>query len=135
MGITTQLKRIDMLRDTDAVATIAVKDLGKAARFYEETLGLSRADAEDDEALVFESGDTTINVYQSSFAGTNKATALTWVVDDVEDVVDTLKAKGVKFEHYDLPDTTREGDIHVSGDIRVAWFKDPDGNILSVANR
>ena len=124
-----------MLRDTDAVATIAVKDLGKAARFYEETLGLSRADGEDAEALVFESGDTTINVYQSSFAGTNKATALTWVVDDVEDVVDSLKAKGVKFEHYDLPDTTREGDIHVSGDIRVAWFKDPDGNILSVANR
>ena len=135
MGISTQLKRIDMLRDTDAVATIAVKDLGKAARFYEETLGLSRADGEDAEALVFESGDTTINVYQSSFAGTNKATALTWVVDDVEDVVDSLKAKGVKFEHYDLPDTTREGDIHVSGDIRVAWFKDPDGNILSVANR
>jgi catechol 2,3-dioxygenase-like lactoylglutathione lyase family enzyme len=135
MGITTQLKRIDMLRDADAVATLAVKDLDKAATFYEETLGLSRADAEDDEALVFESGDTTINVYQSSFAGTNKATALTWVVDDVEDVVDTLKARGVKFEHYDLPDTTREGDIHVSGDIRVAWFKDPDGNILSVANR
>ena len=124
-----------MLRDIDAVATIAVKDLGKAARFYEETLGLSRADGEDDEALVFESGDTTINVYQSSFAGTNKATALTWVVEDVEDVVDTLKAKGVKFEHYDLPDTRHEGDVHVSGDIKVAWFKDPDGNILSVVNR
>ena len=135
MGITTQLKRIDMLRDTDAVATLAVKDLDKAATFYEETLGLSRADGEDDEALVFESGDTTINVYQSSFAGTNKATALTWVVDDLEDVVDTLKARGVKFEHYDLPDTTRKGDIHVSGDIKVAWFKDPDGNILSIANR
>ena len=51
-----------MLRDTDAVATLAVKDLGTAARFYEETLGLSRAGAEDDEAIVFESGDTTINV-------------------------------------------------------------------------
>ena len=124
-----------MLRETDAVATLAVKDLDKAARFYEETLGLSRADGEGDEALVFESGDTTINVYRSRFAGTNKATALTWVVDDVEDVVDTLRARGVKFEHYDLPETTREGDIHVSGDIRVAWFKDPDGNILSVANR
>jgi hypothetical protein len=56
-------------------------------------------------------------------------------VDDVEDVVRTLKGKGVKFEHYDLPDTRREGDVHVSGDIRVAWFKDPDGNILSVVNR
>ena len=84
---------------------------------------------------MFESGDTTINVYQSSFAGTNKATALTWAVDDVEDAVRTLKAKGVKFEHYDLPDTRREGDVHVSGDFKVAWFKDPDGNILSLVNR
>ena len=124
-----------MLRETDAVATLAVKDLGVAARFYEETLGLSRAGADDNEVIVFESGDTTINVYRSSFAGTNKATALTWPVDDVDDVVRTLKGKGVKFEHYDLPDTRREGDVHISGDIKVAWFKDPDGNILSVVNR
>jgi catechol 2,3-dioxygenase-like lactoylglutathione lyase family enzyme len=124
-----------MLRDTDAVATLAVKDLGAAARFYEETLGLSRAGSEDDEVVVLESGDTKINVYRSSFAGTNKATALTWKVDDVEDVVRTLQAKGVKFEHYDLPETTRKGDLHISGDVKVAWFKDPDGNILSVVNR
>jgi catechol 2,3-dioxygenase-like lactoylglutathione lyase family enzyme len=124
-----------MLRDTDAVATLAVKDLGVAARFYEETLGLSRAGSEDDEVAVFESGHTKINVYRSSFAGTNKATALTWTVDNVEDVVRTLQAKGVKFEHYDLPETTREGDLHISGDVKVAWFKDPDGNILSIVNR
>lgn len=124
-----------MLQDTDAVATLAVKDLGVAAKFYEETLGLSRAGTEDGEAILFESGGTTINVYRSSFAGTNKATALTWAVDDVDDVVRTLKGKGVKFEHYDLPDTRREGDVHVSGEVKVAWFKDPDGNILSVVNR
>ena len=124
-----------LLRDTDAVATLAVKDLNAAARFYEETLGLSRGDAEDSESIVFESGDTIINVYRSKFAGTNKATALTWAVDDVEDVVRTLKAKGVKFEHYDLPEMTRQGDVHVAGGIKVAWFKDPDGNILSVMNR
>jgi catechol 2,3-dioxygenase-like lactoylglutathione lyase family enzyme len=124
-----------MLRDADAVATLAVTDLAAAARFYEGTLGLNRAGEEDGEVIVFESGDTTINVYRSSFAGTNKATALTWVVDDVEDVVRTLKAKGVRFEHYEFPETTREGDVHVSGDIKVAWFKDPDGNILSVVNR
>ena len=123
-----------LLSDTDAIATIAVKDVRTAARFYEETLGLSRAGSEDNEAVVFESGDTRINVYRSSFAGTNRATALTWTVDDVEDVVRTLKAKGVRFEHYDLPETRREGDVHISGDIKVAWFKDPDGNILSVVN-
>ena len=127
-----------MLRNTDAVATLAVKDLDAAARFYEEKLGLSRADdedAEDTESIAFESGDTTINVYRSSFAGTNKATALTWSVDDVEDIVGTLKRKGVKFEHYDMPDAKHEGDVHVFGDLKVAWFKDPDGNILSVMNR
>ena len=124
-----------MLRNTDAVATLAVKDLDVAARFYEGTLGLRRADAEDQESLIFESGDTTINVYRSTFAGTNKATALTWTVDDVDDVVRELKSKGVSFEHYDLPDTSRRGDVHISGDIKVAWFKDPDGNILSVVNR
>ena len=124
-----------MLRDTDAVATLAVKDLDAAARFYEETLGLSRAGGEDEEVIVFESGDTMINVYRSSFAGTNKATALTWSVDDVDQVVRTLKGKGIKFEHYDLPETRREGDVHISGDVKVAWFKDPDGNILSLVNR
>jgi catechol 2,3-dioxygenase-like lactoylglutathione lyase family enzyme len=124
-----------MLRDADAIATIAVKDLRAATRFYEDTLGLSRAGVEDNEVVVFESGGSTINVYRSRFAGTNQATALTWAVDDVEEVVRTLKAKGVEFEHYDLPETRREGDLHISGDVTVAWFKDPDGNILSVVNR
>ena len=123
-----------MLRDADAVTMLAVKDLGKAAKFYEETLGLSRSGEEGNEVIMYESGDTTINVYRSSFAGTNKATALTWAVDDVDEVVRTLKSKGVTFERYDMPDTRHEGDVHVAGDMRVAWFKDPDGNILSVAN-
>lgn len=124
-----------LLRETGAIATLAVKDIEAAAKFYEGTLGLRRSGSEGEEVVVYESGDTTINVYKSRFAGTNKATALTWAVDDVEDVVRNLKAKGVRFEHYDLPDTKREGDVHVSGDVHVAWFKDPDGNILSVVNR
>jgi hypothetical protein len=45
-----------------------------------------------------------------------------------------LKAQGVSFEHYEMPGTTLQGDIHVSGDMKAAWFKDPDGNILCVAN-
>ena len=124
-----------MLRDADAVAMVAVKDLGKAAKFYEETLGLNRVDAEGQEVVVYESGDTKLNVYRSSFAGTNKATAVTWTVDDIDDVVRTLKSKGVTFERYDMPNTKHDGDVHVAGHMKVAWFKDPDGNILSVANR
>jgi len=125
-----------MLRDADAVATVAVKDLKVAGQFYRDTLGLEQVASEGDEAIAFGSGDTTINVYRSNFAGTNKATAVTWTVgDDVEGVVRTLKAKGVRFEHYDMPNVKREGDIHVAGDLKVAWFKDPDGNILNIVNR
>jgi catechol 2,3-dioxygenase-like lactoylglutathione lyase family enzyme len=124
-----------MLAKTDAVANIAVQNLGTARKFYEDTLGLTPVDGEGDELMTFRSGNTIINVYQSQYAGTNKATAVTWGVgEDVEAVVRGLKAKGVKFEHYDMPEMTRSGDIHVAGDMKVAWFKDPDGNILHITN-
>jgi catechol 2,3-dioxygenase-like lactoylglutathione lyase family enzyme len=123
-----------MLGNRDATANIAVRDLETARRFYEETLGLTPVDAESEEVIVFRSGNSTMNVYRSDYAGTNQATAVTWAVDDVEDEVRTLRAKGVSFEHYDMPEMTREGDIHVSGDFKTAWFKDPDGNILNITN-
>jgi catechol 2,3-dioxygenase-like lactoylglutathione lyase family enzyme len=125
-----------MLGNKDAVANVAVKDLETARRFYEGTLGLEPIDGLEGEVIVFRSGRSTLNVYRSQYAGTNQATAVTWAVgDDAEGVVRALKAKGVSFEHYDMPGVTRAGDIHVAGDIKVAWFKDPDGNILNIINR
>jgi catechol 2,3-dioxygenase-like lactoylglutathione lyase family enzyme len=125
-----------MLRDTDAVANLAVKDLKVAKKFYEETLGLEPVDAEGDEVVVYRSGKTTLNVYRSNEAGTNKATAVTWAVgDEVKPLVRSLKAKGVKFEHYDMPGLSLDGDIHVGYGMQVAWFKDPDGNILNLVSR
>lgn len=121
-----------MLGDKDAAANIAVRDLENARKFYENTLGLKQIDAEGEELIVFRSGKTTINVYRSQYAGTNKATAVTWEVGDVDDTVRALKAKGVTFEHYDVPGMKREGDVHLGGDMKVAWFKDPDGNILNI---
>ena len=124
-----------MLGDKDAVANIAVKNLETAKKFYEETLGLTQIGAEGQEVIIFRSGSSTIYVYKSQYAGTNQATALTWVVGkDIEGVVQELKAKGVTFEHYNMPDVTREDDIHVAGNMKVAWFKDPDGNILNIIN-
>ena len=124
-----------MLGNKDAMATIAVKDLGVASRFYEGTLGLKRAATEGDGAIVYKTGQSTVLVYQSQYAGTNRATAATWNLgDDVEAVVKALKAKGVAFEHYDLPDTTRKGDVHLAGRLKVAWLKDPDGNILALVS-
>jgi len=124
-----------MLGNKDAVANIAVRSLETAKKFYEGTLGLKQVDAEGEELIVFRSGNSLLNVYRSKYAGTNKATAVTWVVgDDVEGVVRALKAKGVAFEHYDMPGLTRQGDVHVGHDMKVAWFKDPEGNILNIVS-
>lgn len=124
-----------MLNDKDAIAMIAVRDVKAAARFYEGTLGLTRLSTEGDEVITYRSGDSALNVYHSQYAGTNKATAVVWNVgDEIESVVDALKSKGVVFEHYDMPGLTLQGDVHVGGDMKVAWFKDPDGNILSVVS-
>jgi catechol 2,3-dioxygenase-like lactoylglutathione lyase family enzyme len=124
-----------MLGTRNASANLAVRDIAVARRFYEDTLGLQQVDAEGDELVVFRSGDTVLNVYRSQFAGTNQATAVTWVVGDrLDDEVCALQDKGVRFEHYDMPGMTRDGDIYRCGDMRVAWFKDPDGNILNVVS-
>lgn len=124
-----------MLNQKDAVATIAVRSLAKAREFYEKTLGLTPVETAEEGVTGFKSGGSSVLVYESQFAGTNKATAATWIVgSDLDAIVDTLRSRGVTFEHYDLPGTTRKGDIHEAGNTRVAWLKDPDGNILSLVN-
>jgi catechol 2,3-dioxygenase-like lactoylglutathione lyase family enzyme len=123
-----------MLGDTDVMIMVAVKDLGETTAFYEKTLDLTRV-GENPGGVEYRSGASRLFVYESEFAGTNKATSAVWQVDDLEATVRALKAKGVAFEHYDdLPDTTRDGDIHAAGAFRIAWFKDPTGNIFEVNN-
>lgn len=117
-----------MLGKADATPMIAVKDIDRARKFYEETLGLTAK-----EVLTVQSGSTPITVYRSEFAGTNKATALTFEVEDIEGEVRELKDKGIFFEKYDLEGLTPKGDIYEGeGGFKTAWFKDPDGNILSL---
>ena len=125
-----------MLGTKQTAANIAVKDLARARKFYEGTLGLHKVGEEGDELVAYKSGDALIYVYRSEHAGSNKATALTWNAGgDVESEVKALKAKGVAFEHYDnMPGMKVRGDLHVGHDMKIAWFKDPDGNILSIAS-
>jgi predicted enzyme related to lactoylglutathione lyase len=124
-----------MLAAKDAVATIAVTDLDRAKAFYGEVLGLEAEDGEMPEQVAsFRSGGSSIIVYRSDYAGTNQATAVTWTVDNVDTEVEALKSKGVTFEHYNMPQVKLEGDVHVAGSIRNAWFKDPDCNILSIVS-
>jgi catechol 2,3-dioxygenase-like lactoylglutathione lyase family enzyme len=126
-----------MLSDKEAIATVAVRDLKVAAAFYEGKLGLKVHASEGDQVLGYRTGATRLNVYVSEFAGSNHATAVTWPVgDELEAIVRELRAKGVVFEHYDdIPQLKREGDIHLGGGLKVAWFKDPDGNILNLVSR
>lgn len=117
-----------MLKDHDPAAIVAVTDIGRAKDFYANTLGLDLVE-ENDNVCQFRTGATTLVVYKSDFAGTNKANAVVWGVGaEVEDIVATLKSRGVSFEHYEGMEL--RGDIHVSGDFKMVWFKDPDGNIL-----
>jgi catechol 2,3-dioxygenase-like lactoylglutathione lyase family enzyme len=124
-----------MLANKDVAANIAVKDLTRAQKFYAGTLGLKEAGREGEEVIAYRSGNSTVLVYRSEFAGTNKATCMTWVVgDEVDQIARELKSKGVAFEHYDMPGLKLEGDVHVGHGMKVAWFKDPDGNILNIVS-
>ncbi|HEX5744450.1 MAG TPA: VOC family protein [Candidatus Saccharimonadales bacterium] len=124
-----------MLGNNDVCACLAVKDMDAATKFYKETLGLEVAD-ESPGGTFFKSGSGGVFVYPSQFAGSNKATAAAWQVDDVEAAVEELKGKGVAFEQYDdMPEVERDGDIHKMGDLKAAWFRDPDGNILNIVNQ
>jgi catechol 2,3-dioxygenase-like lactoylglutathione lyase family enzyme len=122
-----------MLADTEVLATIAVKNLAAAKKFYEGTLGFKPTGPSEQPSVVnYASGKSRFLVYESQFAGTNKATAATWEVGkQVTTLAKDLAAKGVKFEHYDMPGAKLEGDVHVMGEMKVAWCKDPDGNILA----
>jgi catechol 2,3-dioxygenase-like lactoylglutathione lyase family enzyme len=128
-----------MLGDKSAAATLAVKDIGAARKFYESTLGLTQLEGgpQNPSAVLYRSGSSAVLVYESSYAGTNQATAASWAVgDEFDAIVQSLKEKGVTFERYDdLPGATRDGDVHVMGDLKSVWFKDLDGNILNLIDQ
>src|SRR6185503_8992236 len=112
-----------MLGDKEAVATLAVKDLKAARKVYEGVLGLKPVGPENPDAMTYKSGSSSVIVYGSQYAGTNQATGANWLVGkDIEKIVAGLKERGVVFEHYDIPQMTRQGDLHVIGDFKTAWF-------------
>lgn len=125
-----------MLGRKNVVATVAVRDMAVAEKFYGGTLGLRRVASEGEEAVEYEAGSSRLLVYRSQYAGTNRATAVTWMVgSDVDEIARALKAKGVVFQRYDMPGAMLEGDVYVFGDLRNAWFEDPDGNVIALVSR
>ena len=121
-----------MFGDKSSSAIVAVSDLARARRFYEDTLGLD-VTLDTEEVLTFRTGATSLNVYRSSEAGTNRANAAVWGVGaDFGAVVDELRGRGVTFEEYPGLGMEIAGGVHSTGDFKAIWFKDPDGNILHV---
>jgi catechol 2,3-dioxygenase-like lactoylglutathione lyase family enzyme len=127
-----------MLSDFTPSATIAVKNLKAVRSFYEGILGFEPIGSALRGAQAFKAGNGTVVIYESQFAGTNQATGVTWSLGEhFNDMVKALDAKGVPFEHYTLPGIALEGHVHVAKEgspSRVAWFKDPDGNLHNLNN-
>src|SRR5687768_17069649 len=95
------LKEKLLLRDKPSSAIVAVRDLDRAREFYAETLGLEPADGAEEGVLAFRTGATQLIVYQSEFAGTNKANAVVWTAGgDFDAIADQLRDQGVTFEEY-----------------------------------
>jgi catechol 2,3-dioxygenase-like lactoylglutathione lyase family enzyme len=121
-----------MLKGYDTATMIPTKDLEKTRRFSEDVLGFS-VNSEDPGGITYQSGGTQFNLYPTQFAGTAQHTLIGWNVDDVESVVDELTSKGVTFEQYDTEGLkTNAKGIAEMGPEKGAWFKDPEGNILSL---
>ncbi|MDF2702866.1 MAG: Glyoxalase/bleomycin resistance protein/dioxygenase [Rubrobacteraceae bacterium] len=117
-------------------AGLAVSDMGRAREFYEGTLGLSVSIDSGDNVQYRCAEGSVMHVYLSpEHAGNSTATLASWGVDDVESVVDELTEKGVAFERYEEGSivTDEKGIATFEGGARVAYFTDPDGNTLSIA--
>jgi predicted enzyme related to lactoylglutathione lyase len=121
-----------MLQRSPLYAYLPAKDVDRARKFYEEKLGF-RPKQEIAGGIVYEfGGGTACFLYPTANAGTSKASQAFWQVDDVEREVADLKARGVKFEEYDVPEMKTVNGIATGGGAKTAWFRDTEGNILAV---
>jgi catechol 2,3-dioxygenase-like lactoylglutathione lyase family enzyme len=125
------------LSDHRVEAVIAVSDLDVAQRFYEGQLGLAPG-AREEQGVRYPCADgSAIFVYRSpEHAGGSSATLAGWFVDDLDATMRDLAARGVVFEHYDLPGlhTDERGVFHAAA-FKAAWVRDPDGNTLAITER
>jgi catechol 2,3-dioxygenase-like lactoylglutathione lyase family enzyme len=128
-----------MLGKAEIAAIVPVSDIDKAVDFYGGALGLEldvrRDDLPENREAEFRAGDGTLVVYESVAAGQSKATLAAFRVADLDTVVAGLRERGVAFEEYDLPELKTENGIASIGDLRAAWARDPDGNIIAFEQR
>jgi catechol 2,3-dioxygenase-like lactoylglutathione lyase family enzyme len=123
-----------MLTGARVMAIVPTTDLARAKAFYGGTLGLIDANVPTPGPQVIYQcgGSTLLEVYERPTAGDAQHTLASWEVSDLRAAVDQLRDRGVRFEQYDLPEVKTENGISATGDLREAWFRDPDGNILRI---
>ena len=128
-----------MLGKAEIAAIVPVSNVDKAVDFYGGVLGLEldvlRDDLAQNREAEFRGGDGKLVVYESVAAGQSRGTLAAFRVEDIESVVAGLRERGVAFEEYDLPDLKTENGIASIGDLRAAWARDPDGNIIAFEER
>ena len=121
-----------MLADSPAFSGFSVDDPVAARRFYEDTLGLRVSDEEMEGMMRLNlGGGTDVLVYSKADHTPASFTVLNFPVPDVEQAVDELTARGVRFEQYENPPTDAKGIMREGGPL-IAWFTDPAGNVFSV---
>jgi catechol 2,3-dioxygenase-like lactoylglutathione lyase family enzyme len=121
-----------MLASYPIHTTLPATDLERAKRFYTEKLGLT-VESEAPEGIYFRSGDTRFLVFPSGGTASGTHTQLSWTVDDIEAEVAALQARGVRFEEYDMPSLKTINGVALMGPVKIAWIKDSEGNLLSIA--
>jgi predicted enzyme related to lactoylglutathione lyase len=130
---TSRENQSPLFRDTPAFSGFSVNDIQKAREFYGETLGLDVTDGGMGTLKVNVAGGSSIFVYPKPNHTPASFTILNFQVDDIDKAVDELTARGVKFEHYNMPEMKQDKKGIARGNgPNIAWFTDPAGNILSV---
>ena len=122
-----------MLGDRRCAAMVPASDFERAKQWYADKLGLKPFDETPAGADYQGSDGSGFSVYPSQFAGTNQATAMAWLVPDINAEIEELKSRGVTFEEYDIPGVKTVGGVaELTPDEKAAWFKDSEGNILAI---
>jgi catechol 2,3-dioxygenase-like lactoylglutathione lyase family enzyme len=120
-----------MLQSAPMYSYIPAKNVDRARKFYEDKLGFKPKE-ETAGGVVYEfAKGTACFLYPTPNAGSSQASQAFWQVEDVEREVAELKARGVKFEKYDMPEMNDNG-ISTAGGAKAAWFKDSEGNIMAL---
>jgi len=122
-----------MLKESIAYPTVPASDLARARSFYEKKLDLEPVEGgELPDAVFYRLRDQILFLYQTE-APRGGNTALSFMVEDLDDEMRQLKSHGVKFEDYDLPGLKTESGVAEIDGMRGAWFKDTEGNILNLS--